>query len=479
MLRTLRNRLILSHALPLLIIVPIMGILLIYVLETQYLIPGLTRNLEGDARLIADLVGAHPEFWENPRLVQDLLDRLEPDQAERILLLSPQGYLLASTDPTDAERLDQVIEIPNLPEVLRGQVVSSLSHSQRLRGEVIDVVAPVFGADTQVVGIVRLTYRYDTFYEEFSRLRYLIGGILLFGLLIGVSLGSILALNIGNPIRRVTQAVYDLASGKRSEPIPEKGPEEVRQLQRAANHLLERLHTLEESRRKLLANLVHELGRPMGALRAAIQALLRGAKADPQLLDELLLGMDEETMRLQRLTEDLAELYEQVLGTLELDYQQICLAEWLARVLRPWQEEAHEAWLHWEVDIPASLPAIRADPDRLAQAIGNLVSNAIKYTPAGGKVSVSAGSEDAGVWVRVGDTGPGIAPEERERIFTPFYRGAHGKRFPQGMGLGLSITRDLIAAHGGRIEIESTPGFGSEFTIWLPQTRFIIGLEKT
>jgi signal transduction histidine kinase len=473
MLKTLRNRLILSHALPLLVIVPLMGILLIYVLETQYLVPSLTQNLEGDARLIADLAGGQPEIWENPHLMQDLLDRLGPDQAERIWLFTPQGSLLASTRAIDTDRLNQPIEITDLAMVLNGQIVSRQSYSQDLHGEVIDVIAPIFGSDETgskppVVGIVRLSYHYDTFYEEFLQLRYWIGGILLFGLLTGVILGSILALNIGSPIRQVTQAVYDLASGKRSELLDEKGPEEVRQLQRAANHLVERLHTLEESRRKLLANLVHELGRPMGALRAAIQALLRGAKADLQLLDELLLGMDEEAVHLQRLTEDLAELYEHVLGSLQLDYQDVVLAEWLPRVFRPWQEEAQEARLQWEIDFPTGLPTIRADPDRLAQTIGNLVSNAIRYTPAGGKISVSAGSEDAIVWLRVSDTGPGIPREDLEKIFTPFYRGGNGNRFPQGMGLGLSIARELITAHGGSLVVESIAGAGAKFTIRLP-----------
>lgn len=469
MLKTLRNRLILSHVLPLLIIIPIMGILLIYVLETQYLIPSLTRNLEGDARLLADLFGSYPDRWEDPRLVQDLLNRLEQKQTERILLMTPQGVLLASTDPNDKNQLDQLVQIPGLSEVLDGQIVTRRSYLQGLRGEVINITAPVLDPDRQsVVGILQLNYEYTTFYEEFLQLRYLIGGILFFGLLIGVSLGSILAINIGNPIEQVTQAVYDIASGERSDPLPEEGPEEVQQLQRAANHLLERLHSLEESRSRLLANLVHELGRPMGALRAAIQALLRGAKNDPQLMDELLIGMDEEAVRLQHLTEDLSDLHGQVLGPLELDFQPVVLSEWLAHILRPRQEQAEEARLHWEEDVPGDLPTLRADPDRLAQAVGNLVSNAIKYTPAGGLVTISAGVEDAEVWIQVGDSGPGIPPEEQELIFTPFYRGNRGKRFPQGMGLGLSITQDLVLAHQGRIELESTPGLGSKFTIWLP-----------
>jgi signal transduction histidine kinase len=315
---------------------------------------------------------------------------------------------------------------------------------------------------------VRLTYQYETFFDEFVRFRFIIGIVLLMSLIVGIGFGSILAININSPIRQVTQAVYDLASGKRSERLPERGPQEIRQLQHAANHLVERLRNLEESRRKLLANLVHELGRPLGSLRAAIQALQRGAKDNPELLEEFLRGMEHEALLLQRVTEDLSHLHEQVLGPLEMDYRAMDLTDWLPMILRPWQASAQERRLRWVVEIPENLPTIRADGDRLAQAIGNLVSNAIKYTPTGGVVTVSAGVKDTELWIRVQDTGPGIPPDEMDKIFTPFYRGTQGKRFPQGMGLGLSIAHDLIAAHGGKIDVQSTPGLGSIFTIWLP-----------
>jgi signal transduction histidine kinase len=105
----------------------------------------------------------------------------------------------------------------------------------------------------------------------------------------------------------------------------------------------------------------------------------------------------------------------------------------------------------------------------LAQVIGNLLSNAIKYTPPGGTISVEVGLEDETFWLRIGDTGPGITEEEQQRIFEPFYRSRRDRRFPQGMGLGLTIAQDLIVAHGGRLEVDSQSGQGSRFTIWLPQ----------
>jgi two-component system sensor histidine kinase BaeS len=178
--------------------------------------------------------------------------------------------------------------------------------------------------------------------------------------------------------------------------------------------------------------------------------------------------MDEETIRIQHVVEDLAHLYEQNLGTLELQREAVSLETWLPRILSPWKVVAQEKHLHWEVNLPPSLPTVLADPIRLAQVIGNLVDNAIKYTPPGHAVTVSAGQEEARAWVSVADDGPGIPQEEQTQIFTPFYRGGQGIRIKKGMGLGLSIARDLAEAHGGQITLVSIPGKGSRFTLWLP-----------
>jgi signal transduction histidine kinase len=171
---------------------------------------------------------------------------------------------------------------------------------------------------------------------------------------------------------------------------------------------------------------------------------------------------------LRRLLDDLADLHGQALGVLELDRRTIALDEWLPHTLSPWREAAHEKGLRWKATLPSPLPALEADPDRLGQVLGNLLSNAIKYTPSGGTVSVDAGAEGGMAWIRVSDTGPGIAPEEQERIFDPFYRSQPGRRFPQGMGLGLSIARDVALAHGGRLDLDSAPGLGSRFTVYIP-----------
>ena len=318
------------------------------------------------------------------------------------------------------------------------------------------------------MGVVRLSRQLSEVQRQFLELRSLILAVLGLELVVGIMIGLVLALNLEGSLRRVTTAIYGLASGRQWKTLPEQGPAEIRLLLRAFNTLIERLQMLEEARRHLLANLVHEIGRPIGALQSSIEALRSGADQDPELRRELLEGMHEQTRRLSPLLDNLSELHGQVLGAFELSCQETDLNEWLPHTISPWREAAHAKGLHWHLDLAGTLPHLEIDQDRLAQVLGNLLSNAIKYSSEG-TISIEARPHDDGVIIVVSDTGLGIAADEQAHIFEPFYRSQRDKRFPQGMGLGLSIARDLVVAHGGRLEVDSTPGQGSHFTVWLPR----------
>jgi two-component system sensor histidine kinase BaeS len=468
MLKTLRGRFILSHILPLLIVIPLMGIATIYLIEIRILVPSLLSELKGNALLLSRMAANDPELWQDPDYAQQLLAQAPFRQGGRAMLLDSNGILLASSDPADAPRLGTRVEHSGYESARQGEVIAQLRSSQAFEEDIADALAPVKDQAGNLLGFVRLSYHYYSFTEQLYQMRYLLTGILAAALLLGAGLGATLAINVSAPVQQVTQAVYALANGERSQALPELGAEETRRLSRAVNALVERLRGLEAARKRLLANLIHEIGRPLGALRMGIEALSHGANQDPQFYSELLVGMDQETARLQRLLEDLSHLHEQALGVLELDRQPLDLVQWLPEILSPWQQAALHKRLHWEVKLPETLPVVQVDPLRLGQVVGNLVSNAVKFTPGGGTVSIAAGEEDRNVWVRVSDTGPGIPLAEQEKMFEPFVRGGHGRRFPQGLGLGLSIARELAEAHGGRLELKSEAGWGSSFTIWLP-----------
>jgi len=319
-----------------------------------------------------------------------------------------------------------------------------------------------------VVGFVCLTRTFDGAASPFVRLREFVAAMLVVELLLGAAAGLVLARQIERPIQRVVAAVTAIADRAAVEPLSATGPKEIRHLSMAVNRLAERLCQLEELRRRAFANIVHELGRPLGAVRSAIHALRQGAGDDRSIREELLAGVEDEIIRMQPLLDDLTQLHAQVLGTPQLTRRQVALGGWLASLIVPWRTAALAKGLAWQATIDPNLPIVDIDPDRLAQAVGNLFSNAIKYTPPGGSITLSAGANEHEIWIAVADTGSGIAAEECERVFEPFYHSIQQRRFPQGLGLGLTIARELVAAHGGSITLTSAPGVGSRFTIHLP-----------
>ena len=469
MFRTLRQRLVWSQIIPLLLALPLMGVLLIYTLEGRILIPQLGNNLVNNARLLAEISSAEFELWGDPILFENLISRVHLDPNINVMILNNQGVLLYSSDANDSQFINQRVTLSGLSQALTGRETGVTNYSLlNLSNVVVGVYEPVIDAGGHVIGIVRLAYRLGSLYEIFDELRGQILFALLIGLVLSLLLGTWLAFSISRPIRDVTDAIYNLATGQRHEPVQEVGADELRSQARAVNFLVDELHNLEKSRRHLLANIVHELGRPLGALRSAIHALGKGAGQDPTLLTDLQHGMEEETSRLQYLLDELANLYDNTTGEMELDRKPIQIAGWLRSVLIPWKAAAEEKHIQWVEEIPESLPSISIDPVRMAQVVGNLLSNAVKYTQPDGRIKISATANGNIFSIKVGDTGAGIRTEELEKIFQPFHRGDTGRRIKQGMGLGLTIARELITAHNGEIKVTSTPGKGSEFTIELP-----------
>jgi two-component system, OmpR family, sensor histidine kinase BaeS len=467
-LRSLRSRFILSHVLPLLIIVPLMGIALIYALETQVLLRSMGTDLTGMAALLARLSGNQPALWTDSQEAQNFVDQIAPQVNASLALFDARGQVLATSGPANRILSGSDPRPEGLGRGLAGHLDLRVGFSREANAQVVAVTAPVLGANGKVLGVIYLTRQVAGLYDQFVRLRFLIGGILLAGLLLGTALGWLLALDLQAPLTHLTDAVAQLAAGKPWVALAPGGPPEVRLLTQTVNDLVTGMHALEAHRRELLANLVHEIGRPLGSASLAVQALRRGADQDPLLRQEFLAGIDGEIGRLRRLLDDLTRLYDQVTGTRQLVRQPVPLSPWLCSIVPVWHAAAEGRGLAWLAAVPEDLPVVEIDADRMAQALGNLLSNAIQYTPPGGQVCLEAGADPEGVWMAVSDTGPGIPPEEAERIFEPLQRGRQRGRFPQGMGLGLTIARDLVRAHGGRLDLANRPGPGSRFTIWLP-----------
>jgi len=464
-MRSIRTRLLISHSLPLLIIIFLTGFALDYVVETRILLPGFADELTNEAKLLTELTALNPDIWDEAQETQAYLAELEPILTPNVSLFDIQGNFLGSTDAS--LKATDSISI-KLEDLLSEDILIQTAYSRHLEASVVDVFTLIRDDSGFLMGIIQMTYHLEDIYEQFQALRRIIIAILTIGVFLGVGLALFLAVNMSDALHQITGSIQQLAAGKEVALPAEQGPEEVRDLTRTVKALVTRLHTLETTRRKLLANLVHEIGRPLGALLPAVQALEAGAVENKILRQELLAGMEDELGILRRLLDDLTGLYDQSVGSFVLENRPIDLNKWLPNLFHTQREVARAKGLHWQSDFSNKLPTMKIDPERLAQAIGNLVSNAIKFTPQGGAIIVEAGIQNNEVWIRVKDNGSGIPLEDQRFVFTLFFRGRTETRFPQGMGLGLSIARDLVTAHQGRLEFESTPGEGSSFTIWLP-----------
>lgn len=462
MFRSLRSRLVLSHILPFILIIPLLGIAMASLLEARLLLPLVYAGLDKDARLVAEIARLQPVFWQDEIMAQRFVDGISPYLSGSVSILALNGQVMASSGEGDMAVMERRVEMPDLSSLGNQETV------QLRNGPLAEVFIPVEDQQGRPMGALRLTSRVGTVLEQVYQLRYLLAAILALGVLAGLGLGSYLALSIARPIHSVAGSIQALAAGNTNVQVEELGPQEIRSLAQSFNILVIRLNSLEQARRQLLANLVHELGRPLGAIRSAIQALINGAINDPPLSNDLLTGLDGETLRLQRLLEDLAGLHDQVLGTLELNRQPVQLEKWLLETVSPWEAAALQKGQSWQTEINPGLPAVVMDPDRMAQALGNLLSNAVKFTPSGGAITVSASLDENRLVLAVRDSGPGIPHTEQQRIFQPFYRGSQGRRIVQGMGLGLSIAQQVAEAHGGTIQVDSQPSQGSQFRLQVP-----------
>jgi two-component system phosphate regulon sensor histidine kinase PhoR len=235
----------------------------------------------------------------------------------------------------------------------------------------------------------------------------------------------------------------------------------------AVFHDLTEVRRLDSMRRDFISNVSHELRTPLAGIRAAAETLQEGALDDRAAATEFLGHIMRETDRMTQLVEELLELSRIESGAAPLRFAELDATELARETVRRFAMQAERARVHLVADThPTALPVV-GDAERLEQALGNLVANAIRFTPPGGDVTVTATSQGDEVVIGVADTGVGIDPDEQGRVFERFYKVDRG-RARGGTGLGLAIVKHIALAHGGTVHVESRPNRGSTFTVHLP-----------
>ena len=287
------------------------------------------------------------------------------------------------------------------------------------------------------------------------------------GLFAALIISLFLARRIGRPIETLTRAARRMGAGDLNQRVPEEGSAETVELARSFNTMAANLSTAHDLRQQLVADVAHELRTPLANIRGYLEAIEDGVVA----ADEATLRtLREEAAQLNGMIDDLQELAQAEDGTLRLDREPLAPAELVERATDAARPRAAEKGISLVGTVEPALPLISVDPQRLGQVLQNLLTNALRHTPQGGQVTIEAGHTSAGaVAISVTDTGSGIAPADLPHIFERFYRADSSRaRATGGSGLGLTITRRLVEAHGGTIDATSTVGQGSRFTFTLP-----------
>jgi signal transduction histidine kinase len=263
---------------------------------------------------------------------------------------------------------------------------------------------------------------------------------------------------------QVSQAMRHFGTGSRHTRAPETGPAELREMSRTFNEMASSLSRQQEDQLAFLAGVAHDLRNPLSALKMST-ALADRPDASPERIQKMLELVRRQVARLDRMVGDLLDSTRIEAGKLELQLEERDARELARAVVELYQAagSGHELSL----SLPESPVPLRCDGARIEQVLNNLVSNALKYSPDGTRVEVTVVQRGEEVLFSVSDQGIGISAEEQRHLFTPFQRASEARERASGAGLGLSVARRIVEAHGGSIEVDSQPGKGSVFSIRL------------
>jgi signal transduction histidine kinase len=323
------------------------------------------------------------------------------------------------------------------------------------------VAAPVLVDGTRY-GVLVVATPKDQLRDAWLTLMQRLALAFLVGIAVSGALGWYLSRRITRPVLALADAADEVAAGHYDVELPPAGDDEIGDLTRRFGEMARRLSEVEELERNFLMTVSHELRTPLTAIRGHVGALREGLVEDPELRERSLDVIAHECTRLERLVGDVLDLAKLDAHRFTVLHEEVDMGRLLEQAYEAFGEEARRRSIDYRSEVSAS-PVIVSDGDRVLQIISNLLSNAFRWTPDGGRVELGLSQTDGVISVAVADSGPGIAPEDQDRIFRPFVSRDGG-----GTGLGLAIARELAVALGGRIRLESEPGRGSRFELVLP-----------
>jgi len=323
-------------------------------------------------------------------------------------------------------------------------------------------------------GAVALNTAEENFLNRVNNYLWLAG---LIAAVVALLIGLILTRQIILPIRALTRGAQQIAKGKLNYRVNPSSKDELGELAQSFNSMASSLDKMEQSRRRLTADIAHELRTPLTIIEGTVDAMIDGIfKPDK----EQLISIKEQTSQLAHLINDLREISLAESGQLKLDINPTNMVNLVRRKVAQAEVKALDKGIKIKLDIHGVVPEIKVDPVRIEQVIANLLTNATRHTPPGGKITVSLEIinesnmpelEKPSLLISVADTGEGIPPEHLPNIFDRFYRIENSRSKNEGeTGLGLAIVKQMVEAHNGKVWAKSEPGKGSTFYVAIPLT---------
>ena len=457
MFTSLRSRLWLTYAILVgVVLVIVIGALAVYVARSDLL-------TKIQLTTVANRILQRPDIPLNSKeQLEEFASRVDENIDMRVIVLDPLGKVLEdSRSDTETKILDLKLPPVNQPR----QVFEYEDESGRdwlyIFRKLPNSCTVVIATETQPIREVIAS----PIIRELIRDMFWAGMIsLLFSLVLAYLIGRWVA----GPLQNMSGAARAVADGHRTQ-VELAGPDEVRSLGQAFNEMTQRVHASQASQRDFVANVSHELKTPLTSVQGFAQAILDGTANTPEAQAKAAQIIYDESSRMHRLVLDLLDLARLDAGTADLERAPLELAVLLNAVAEKFIPQSREADVELITQI-GPLPGFIGDGDRLSQVFTNLVDNALKHTPSGGKVQLSARQNGAWVEVSVADNGPGIPPEELSRIFERFYQLDKSRKGgpSHGVGLGLAIAREIIHAHKGTLSAHNPVDEGSVFMVRLP-----------
>lgn len=396
--------------------------------------------------------------------VQVIAQRYGAPETITIRVFSPQGTLLASSAFLSDQQITNWLEISGVKEALQGESDQGVTKGVLSGDDRLYIAKPII-RNNQFLGVLRMSITLEQFQRQFNRIIWTILGTLGLTILLCALISDRLARSLSKPIEKMRSFAIRIGSGHFDDRLAISQSNELDQLATELNRMSEQLASLDEERRAFLAKVSHELRTPVSNVQVTVEALENGAIEEVELRDRFFQTIKDETKRLSGLIHDLLDLGRLEAGVIQLEQQTMSLENLINRAVRAMETRMQAKSLAIRLNV-ADLQ-FTGDPERLLQALLNVLDNAIKHSKPNSEVFISGYRDRQFAMIKIRDQGLGIPDNDLPRIFEQFYTTSPSRQ-GSSAGLGLSIARRIVEAQGGTITASSQLGQGATFTICLP-----------